>query len=117
MGLDMFLFGVVDDNDEYGARNELAYWRKHPNLHGYIVQAFANGVDECQKIPLTAENLKQIILAVKDKNLPNTTGFFFGQSYGDKEELESDLNKLAEALDWLNNNFDENRAVYYRASW
>jgi hypothetical protein len=27
---------------------EVGYWRKHPDLHGYIVETFADGVDACQ---------------------------------------------------------------------
>jgi hypothetical protein len=65
---------------------ELGYWRKHPNLHGYIVQEFADGKDECQEIPLGEDELIQIMEAVKANELPHTTGFFFGVSEGTTEE-------------------------------
>ena len=62
MGLDMYLEGrrflrTNWENPEANLKRgkyrvkeetlELAYWRKHPNLHGFIVQTFADGVDEC----------------------------------------------------------------------
>ena len=47
----------------------LGYWRKHPDLHGFIVKTFANGKDECQRIDLTGEDLIKIIEAVKSNTL------------------------------------------------
>src|SRR4051812_6140992 len=95
MGLDMYLRGekffwtdwetpsnnrIEDGFRVTSLQIELGYWRKHPNLHGYIVNTFAGGVDECQNITLDAEALNKIILACKVAGLPHTTGFFFGES-------------------------------------
>jgi hypothetical protein len=116
MGLDMYLRGekffwqswridgVDEDRKEDGLRVtnvevDLGYWRKHPNLHGYIVQTFAGGEDECQKIELGADNLRDIIEAVRAKRLPETTGFFFGESDG--SEAPEDIEILERALRWL----------------
>jgi hypothetical protein len=65
MGLDMYLIGdvfvrnreveadiYIDGYPQDRAELELGYWRKHRKLHGYIVNTFAKGVDECQKIEL-----------------------------------------------------------------
>lgn len=116
MGLDMYLTGrkylwpnfdhPEQDRQEDGCRVEelrirLGYWRKHPNLHGYIVREFADGVDECQEIFLTADNLRDIISAVKENRLPHTTGFFFGSSELDNETRKRDLEIFAAALKWL----------------
>ena len=111
MGLDMSLYGKVGAN---GRSEELAYWRKHPNLHGYIVKTFANGVDECQIIPLSISDLRKIIDAVNKRELPHTTGFFFGESFGD--EGPSDIQKIEGAIDWLQQR-GANARVYYQASW
>lgn len=107
---------------------ELAYWRKHPDLHGYIVRRYGGGVDECQEIPLTKEAVNDIIMAVKNHRLPETTGFFFGKS--DKEEtmeFHYTLWKLYSILEWLkwqNDNPFRNPKepppeieIFYRASW
>ena len=129
MGLDMYLKGEKFFTNFDGERPqedgfdvsrhelELGYWRKHPNLHGYIVQNFADGVDECQDIELSAENLEQIMQAVKECALPTTTGFFFGTSDG--TEVEEDLKILGGALRWLKKEKEKGvcKSVKYRASW
>lgn len=128
MGLDMYLNGqryFIDrparEAGKPTAKAEicgLGYWRKHPNLHGYIVQAFADGADDCQEIPLDEERLIQIIEAVRAKSLPPTTGFFFGASDGTEEEMNEDLAILQGALDWLREKDEAAwRTVYYEASW
>lgn len=133
MGLDMYLEGRKyimqdwsnSDNDEVeeGFRvkekvYDLGYWRKHPNLHGYIVQTFAENVDECQDIELDQEAMVKLIAAVKAGELPSTTGFFFGRSDGSDEEKQHDLSILTRALLWMQVK-EENkfRTVVYRASW
>lgn len=133
MGLDMYLTGnkFFWTNWEHPEKNrkedgikvsslnvELGYWRKHPNLHGYIVQTFANGKDECQNIELWSEDLKKIINVVKDGNLPHTEGFFFGVSRNDAKEIENDIKQLKNALDWLEVKEEGVvRSVIYRAIW
>jgi hypothetical protein len=111
MGLDMYLQGrafIWNLNGKPETRDgfkltdvtlELGYWRKHPDLHGYIVQTFAGGIDECQEIPLTAENLIDIIAAIEEKRLPHTTGFFFGASEPDDDAPSIEI--FRKALAWL----------------
>jgi hypothetical protein len=115
MGLDMYLTGRkyfwsnyhtgADERreDEHKVRSmdiDLGYWRKHPDLHGYIVKTFAkNGIDDCEEIELSADNIRDIIRAIKAKALPKTSGFFFGESDG--SEYDEDLKILNEALTWL----------------
>lgn len=133
MGLSMFLFGrkslwggnaPVRTEDGYkidAIHIELGYWRKHPNLHGYIVEHFAEGVDKCQEIALDADAIEQIITAVMTKTLPTTEGFFFGVSDDTIEQVSEDRRILRGALEWLNADKsapDEYmRSVYYCASW
>jgi len=131
MGLDMYLTGekylVTDFEDPAGNLTEdgfplkgkllrLGYWRKHPNLHGFIVNTFADGEDTCQPIHLTAEAIERIIDAVTRDALPHTDGFFFGESDG--SEKSEDLRILSAALEWLRTE-EANvwRSVTYQASW
>lgn len=126
MGLDMylngerFLHGIGKPERRRGEIKseiyDLGYWRKHPNLHGYIVDTFADGRDECQRIDLSGEDIRRIMTAVEVGALPETTGFFFGSSDG--SEKPEDLRIFREALAWLEVE-DEGgwRSVYYRASW
>jgi hypothetical protein len=131
MGLDMYLTGekYFFTNWEHPEKNlsedgfklksklfELGYWRKHPNLHGFIVQTFAEGKDECQDIHLYEDDIKRIISAVESGSLPATSGFFFGTSDGN--EKETDLITLRNAIDWLNTKEPNvSKSIIYRASW
>lgn len=72
MGLDMYLTGErylrQRQTTRYPLKSEcydLGYWRKHPNLHGYIVKTFADGEDHCQEIELDEARLRRIIKAVE----------------------------------------------------
>lgn len=124
MGLDMYLHAekYYHGKAAEGAwkkkseRYDAGYWRKHPNLHGYIVQEFAEGVDECQEIELSADNIRQIIKASKENALPYTTGFFFGESTP-KRNAEG-IAFFEKALEWLETEEEGVwRSIIYRASW
>jgi|694.fasta_scaffold75220_7 hypothetical protein len=135
MGLDMSLYGEIhnygigDDKpmlDGYPLTKqtvELSYWRKHPNLHGYIVNTFAGGEDECQRIELVDSDLENIIEAIKNDKLPFTEGFFFGRSpqkgESEYEEMkEYDLEVFRKARKWLATHNDKQfRSVVYQSSW
>lgn len=138
MGLDMNLYGdksswdntgTVDDFPISSIVLDMGYWRKHPNLHGYIVDTFADGKDECQRIPLDEDDLQKIIEALETDAIYGepVTGFFFGKSYfpGEKDEYGSyeeqksrDIDIFTKALNWIQNNpSKEWRNIYYEASW
>lgn len=128
MGLDMYLKGrkyikyrpdqtqPKEDGYEITTRIlRLGYWRKHPNLHGYIVSTFAQE-DDCQPILLDEECIEKIINAIETDQLPHTEGFFFGTSDG--SEKENDLRVFKAALDWLRADDEECwRDIEYQASW
>lgn len=125
MGLDMYLRGTIFTmgspmkKDGYNVCSmvlELGYWRKHPDLHGFIVNTFADGVDECQQIELERKDLVRIIEAVEKKQLPHTEGFFFGSTDGSEDE--ETLQILRKALAWWDSKEDNlYKDVYYQASW
>jgi len=128
MGLDMFLCGrktprsepkrTEDGFEVTEVTIELGYWRKHPDLHGYIVQTFAGGVDECQKINLSTDDMRDIIHAINAGELPHTQGFFFGESENTPDERAADVATFERAIAWLDAApHDEWRDVYYQASW
>lgn len=105
---------------------EIAYWRKHPNLHGWMEQLWVAkgrpGFDESSadrdpmfngvELELTAEDLDELERAVTHGQLPSTRGFFFGDS-ADDHYRESDLafikNARAELFFGLK--------VFYNSSW
>lgn len=136
MGLDMHLMGRKFiwrnwDNPEAGPNEdgypvqsmelELGYWRKHPNLHGYIVREFAGGEDDCNEVVLSEQDLQRTIEAVERGQLPHTTGFFFGDSayWSTPERVEETTKMLHGALRWLQGTEAgrDAREVLYRASW
>ena len=78
MGLDMYLTGekylLTDHENPDNNRTEdgfplkgkllrLGYWRKHPNLHGFIVNTFADGEDTCHQISLDADDKQLTVLS------------------------------------------------------
>lgn len=127
MGLDMYLEGKKYDLkrtetvDGFPCREkilDLGYWRKHPKLHGYIVEHFAeNGVDDCKPIYLSSENMERIIAAIQEDVLPETVGFFFGESSTSEEQRAEDVRIFEAALAWLKDENGYYHSVEYRASW
>jgi hypothetical protein len=131
MGLDMFLEGekflwknhrkpelnpIEDGFAVKGRTLRLGYWRKHPDLHGYIVNTFADGKDECQDIELGPDELRQILAASEADKLPETSGFFFGKSQPEDKAATKEI--LEKAIAWLEEKEPNvSRSVTYRASW
>jgi len=122
VGLDMYAYVAAkayDHNSESNSR-ELAYWRKHPNLHGWMEQLWHsrntdpaadpmfNGVE----IELTWEDLDRLEEDIKNGHLPSTRGFFFGDDsdeYYREQDLEFVRKARAEIFTGLK--------VFYNSSW
>jgi hypothetical protein len=108
MGLDQFARTI----DAHGNRTEIAYWRKHPNLQGWMEtlwdskgrpNANENGEDfNCVPLELTKEDLNNLEEAILSEELPLTTGFFFGQN-SDNEYREKDLEFIENAREAIDN--------------
>lgn len=95
---------------------ELAYWRKHPNLHGWMQQLWESRGNEGNfngdELELTAEDLDELELAVTHGQLPTTGGFFFGNPSDEfyrEQDLEFIKNARAELFMGLK--------VFYNSSW
>lgn len=96
---------------------EIAYWRKHPNLHGWMEKLAQdkglsydsfNGIE----LELTYDDLLLLELDVIAGTLPSTSGFFFGQN-SDEEYRENDLKFIREARAELFMGLK----VFYNSSW
>ena len=97
---------------------EFFYWRKHPNLHGWMEELYREKGGEsdtfnCTPVVLTTEDLDNLEAAIKGGELPNTNGFFFGESEGDEEEINEDLRFVTEAR----NSISEGYTVWYDSWW
>ena len=140
MGLDMYAYAATragqqrefyedaefKDGDYVNAAvpqpREIAYWRKHPNLHGWMEQCWNNkgrpgsahpmsdfnGIE----LELTYDDLERLELDIIAGTLPGTTGFFFG-SNADEHYQEQDLEFIRNARAEL---FMGLR-VFYNSSW
>jgi hypothetical protein len=137
MGLDMYAYVAAragQQNDFYeGAEfneqtreyenktvnkpREIAYWRKHPNLHGWMEQLAEqkklnydsfNGIE----MELTAEDLDELEKAVKKRRLPATSGFFFGDN-SDQYYYNQDLAFIQAARAEMFMGLK----VFYNSSW
>ena len=135
MGLDMYAYVAAKsgemheyyenydfekDTSTVDKPRELAYWRKHPNLHGWMDQLWRsrntdpttdpqfNGIE----LELTWEDLDRLEHAINHNELPSTTGFFFGDE-ADEYYKEADLEfvKKARAELFLG------LRVFYNSSW
>jgi len=101
---------------------EIMYWRKHPNLHGWLENLWErkgrpgaerdsdtfNGIE----LELTWEDLMELEYDIAHKALPSTTGFFFGDDsdeYYKAQDLEFVKQAKADLFLGLK--------VYYNSSW
>ena len=79
---------------------ELAYWRKHPNLQGWMEELYRKkgGEDEfnCVDLELTLDDLEWLEDALDHNELPETAGFFFG-SNADDHYAEQDREFIVQA--------------------
>ena len=107
-------------NSKVTQPREIAYWRKHPNLHGWMEQLWNkrngghqdgtnfNGIE----LELTYEDLEILELDVITGRLPGTSGFFFGNDADDhykEQDLEFIKHARAELFLGLK--------VFYNSSW
>ena len=136
MGLDMYAYAAVragqqkefwdtaelaQGSNEYESKivarpREIAYWRKHPNLHGWFRAEWESlgnsGSFNGDELEITWDMLERLEYDVRTGELPQTQGFFFGNNsdadyYND--DLEFIKNARAELFMGLK--------VFYNSSW
>lgn len=100
---------------------EIAYWRKHPNLHGWMADLWQRRVTQGEgdvqdfngvELELFWEDLDQLEQDILNSRLPSTTGFFFGNEADDyykEQDLQFIKNAKAELFSGLR--------VFYDSSW
>lgn len=126
MGLDQYAYAAAKAGN-WDNSKELAYWRKHPNLQGWMearwIEKLAaqgikpedspwgssfNGVE----LELTIEDLEDLERDIRGQKLPTTQGFFFGNN-SDNHYFEQDIAFIYEAkADILCG-----LKVFYNSSW
>ena len=107
---------------------ELAYWRKHPNLQGWMEDLWISkgspGLTEedegstfdssfnCVDLELTSEDFDRLEQSLSEAELPETNGFFFGEN-ADEYYAEQDREFIAEARDAISKGY----TVVYSCWW
>ena len=135
MGLDMYAYAAANEKqydeyweDGYWDNNtnefvskitkpkELAYWRKHPNLHGWFEEEWRSqgntGDFNGAQLEIDWAMLERLEYDIREGNLPATSGFFFGDNadeYYYNQDLEFIKNARAELFLGLR--------VFYNSSW
>lgn len=132
MGLDMYAFAVKESllpedvrsaevdvklGDDIKAE-EIAYWRKHHDLHGWMQELYnrkgGSSPDfNCNTVRLNLDDLDDLEKSVRSHMLPETTGFFFGSNPPDEESMLNDLKFIEEARERINDGY----AVFYDSWW
>lgn len=108
---------------DVGNNEEIAYWRKHSDLNGYMEELYREkgGDDEFNCVPLylSKEDVEQIVddhrrhLNEDDEfTIGEASGFFWGatEHHDWKGSLE-DFERILEETDW------DNETVYYSCWW
>ena len=118
MGLDQYAAIRLDTKDEEGNWNqeELAYWRKHPHLQGFMENLYTEkggeGEFNCVDVELDLADIDALEASVKGDELPETGGFFFGDDSSDYYK-ESDLEFCVNARKAL----ADGQTVVYSSWW
>ena len=124
MGLDMYAYKVSkkDVINDFKFKQsddviELDYWRKHHDLHGWFENLYhlKGGAEVFNLIPLKLEieDLDQLEEDIKNRKLPHTTGFCFGDNPPDNESDKYDLEFIEKARKAIQDGY----AVYYNSWW
>ncbi|WP_430450713.1 phosphoglycerate kinase [Rhodopirellula europaea] len=120
MGLDMYAMTtteVLEKEVDFKVDDtgELHYWRKHPNLHGWMERLYYDkgGTEDfnCVPVVLNVTDLDQLEIDIQSGDLPDTSGFFFGESEGN--ESEDDLEFIAKARRAI----ADGQTVFYDSWW
>ncbi len=95
---------------------EIAYWRKHPGLHGWFKAEWESEGNEGSfngdELEITWDMLERLEYDVRNGELPQTKGFFFGNP-ADAEYYNDDLEFIKNARTELFMGLK----VFYNSSW
>jgi hypothetical protein len=126
VGLDQYAYIASKANTEYGddSRQDVAYWRKHPNLQGWMEQLwvqkgkpgtiYPDAIFNNIELELTWEDIDELEKDIRTDIMAklNTTGCCFGNPSDDyyrEEDLNFCVNAKAELF--------LGRKVFYNSSW
>lgn len=115
--LDSFILRNSTIAIPYQIGEELCYWRKHPDLHGWMRDLFYDKGGKSETsfngdvVFLTVKDVENLKTAIIEEKLPYTSGFFFGES--DVSQKDADF----EEIDKMLNALEKGSLIYYTSSW
>ena len=124
MGLDMYLIGekitstrdIVDGYKVSSVSLDLGQWRKHWDLHKYIMDMI-HPMDGA-KIELDAEEMRRIADAVEQGKLPDANYRDEIDAYHkEPDQVAATVKILRDAADWLDKDDHTWKSVEYYGSW
>ena len=90
----------VDEYLEWDDTIQLAEWRKHPNLQGWMESLWrekgGEGEFNCVDVVITLQDLDALEATLDEEALPETAGFFFGGN-ADDHYAEADREFIVQA--------------------
>ena len=125
MGLDQY----ATTRDAKGKDEELAYWRKHNRLQGWMQALWSIRTGEaeeefnCAKLRLHRSDLEALKKTITSQTLPKTQGMFFGgDSYASQHgsDNERQTRQISFDLEFVKNAkraLEEGKRVYYHCWW
>ncbi len=106
----------VEEYLEWDDTIELATWRKHPNLQGWMQNLYyeKGGGEEfnCVDLELTLDDLNALEATLDEEELPETIGFFFGGN-ADDHYAEADREFIVQARAAIKQGY----TVVYNSWW
>jgi hypothetical protein len=121
MGLDQYAYLASKADTDYDdtSRQEIAYWRKHPNLQGWMENLFYEKGGDCNtfngvELELTWDDVDKLEKDIRSGVIAkmDTKGFFFGDPSDDyyyEKDLQFCIDAKAECFLGLK--------VFYNSSW
>jgi hypothetical protein len=121
MGLDQYAYLASKADTDYDdtSRQEIAYWRKHPNLQGWMENLFYEKGGDCNtfngvELELTWDDVDKLEKDIRSGVIAkmDTKGFFFGDPSDDyyyEKDLQFCVDAKAECF--------LGRKVFYNSSW
>ena len=106
---------------------EVGYWRKANQIHGWFVDNVQNGIDNCQEFEVSLTNLKGLLETcerVRDDHslaealLPLRRGFFFGSDEYYFEHIDNTIDIINKViLEDSEQSPTEFVRYFYQSSW
>ena len=123
MGLDQYAYAIKPKgNPKKKEQVEIAYWRKHNRLQGWMESLWlgkgGEGEFNCVDVEITEDDLDNLEEAINNKDLPETQGFFFGgDSYEDYEGENGYKKDDEEFIKNAREELKKGNLVFYSSWW